>query len=133
MSFPLMCLCRAVNRCTNGVAVGFQLRSERNLGRGDDTAANDFQVICSNEVIVTGDGMDWGVWTGWRTCSPGRALCGIQSQFEASCGDECMYVNLFIIQTFYYDQNNFLSQYCCLPVVFLEYLGLIMAGKCYYV
>lgn len=95
---------RAVNRCSNGVAVGFQLRSERSLGSGDDTAANDFQVTCSDGAIVTGDGMAWGVWTGWRTCSPGRALCGIQSQFEGPCG-ECDDTAL----------NNIRMQCCTLP------------------
>ena len=72
----------SVQRCRNSaVAVGFQLRSEGKQ-RGDDTAANNLKLICSDNSVLTGDGMAWGDWTEQRLCDTGHALCGIQAQIE---------------------------------------------------
>jgi len=61
--------------------IGFELRSE---GIGvDNTAANNFRAICSNDVVVTGSGMGWGDWTGQLRCPTNHAICGLRTQVEA--------------------------------------------------
>lgn len=42
-------------------AVGFELRSEGDQGGfDDDTAANNFRLICSSLEVLNGHGMNWG-------------------------------------------------------------------------
>ncbi|XP_013403157.1 vitelline membrane outer layer protein 1-like [Lingula anatina] len=67
--------------------VGFRLKVEGNQGRGDDTAANDLELKCSNgKVISSSNGGSWGSWGMWRQCDRGHFICGLRVKFEASVG-----------------------------------------------
>lgn len=79
--------------CPNGLANGFELRSESfQGGRRDDTAAVDFNLICANNdgtsANIKGGGiLTWGEWeTTNRICPPGTAICGIRTQVEPPQG-----------------------------------------------
>jgi len=64
----------------------FNVRSERSLGRPDDTAANDVEMRCTNSQYLYGHGMSWGTWVGFRSCSHGAFLCGVQARIERPQG-----------------------------------------------
>ncbi|XP_037048432.1 uncharacterized protein LOC119082876 [Bradysia coprophila] len=79
--------------CPNGLGNGFELRSESSQGgRGDDTAAVDFNLICANNDgtsanIRGGEIVTFGEWrTTNRMCPPETAICGIRTQVERSQG-----------------------------------------------
>jgi len=66
-----------------GFVVGFQLRVEPPQGRGDDTAANNIQLMCSTgEVLVAAEGLDYGEWGEWRSGPRGMVVRGIRTQVE---------------------------------------------------
>ncbi|OWA51872.1 putative Vitelline membrane outer layer protein 1-like protein [Hypsibius exemplaris] len=77
-------------------AVGFQLRSEKDQGKGDDSAANNLRLLCGNiknpKNIYTmldqveGDGMQWGDWTAVQTCPEMHVMCGLKVQVEEQQG-----------------------------------------------
>jgi len=80
------------NSATSGI-IGFQLRSEKNRGRLDDTAANNLRIICADfgtpyvdTKLIEGDGTAWGDWTSVRLCNPGYAICGLKTQVEEDKG-----------------------------------------------
>jgi len=70
-------------------AVGFNLRSEKDQGWfADDTAANDFRMICSGGgVIDAGNGTPYGDWSDDLRCPRGTYVCGIQTQVEDEQGE----------------------------------------------
>ncbi|XP_030646397.1 vitelline membrane outer layer protein 1-like [Chanos chanos] len=72
--------------CPSGSLKSFDLRVERKLGDGDDTAANNIKFKCSGGAMLVGYGMSWGDWGGWSTeCFVGR-ICGIQTKVEQPQG-----------------------------------------------
>ena len=65
------------------LAVGFELKSESSLGAfGDDTAGNNVRLRCSDNSLLTGDGMSWGSWSGEQKCANTYAICAIRAQIE---------------------------------------------------
>ena len=74
-----------------GIATGFQLRSEKSQGSwSDDTAANNLRLYCNQnqntENSLQGDGMWNGDWTHAQHCFTKQAICGIQTQVETNHG-----------------------------------------------
>lgn len=72
-------------------ATAFELLSEPGQGGGpgplggDDTAANNLQLVCNRgvaESTLTGDGTRWGIWSGRQVCSVNFLICGIRTQVE---------------------------------------------------
>ena len=75
------------NYFCDGVATGFQLRSEGSQSVfADDTAANNLRLYCNgaDTDYIEGDGERFGDWTIPQKCSKKQAICGIQSQIEGS-------------------------------------------------
>ena len=66
------------------LAVGFELRSESSKGLGDDTAGNNIRLRCSDNTVLTGDGMSWGSWSGEQRCADTYAVCAIRAQIESA-------------------------------------------------
>lgn len=82
---------RGAKYCHNGIATGFELRSEPDQRGGDDVAAVDMAIICTNfdgntEWKVGGDVLSYGHWTGAQNCPPRTAVCGINTQVEEPQG-----------------------------------------------
>ncbi|ODM90918.1 Vitelline membrane outer layer protein 1 [Orchesella cincta] len=76
----------------DGVATGFQLRSEGSQGwASDDTAGNNLRLICNanSSTQIEGDGLDFGSWTTPQECNRKQGLCGYSSQIDhdLSSGD----------------------------------------------
>lgn len=71
--------------CSDGYLDSFQLRVESSQGKGDDTAANNMNVHCSNGDILHGDGTGWGNWGRWSSRCP-NGVCGIQVRMEGRQG-----------------------------------------------
>ncbi|ODM92215.1 Vitelline membrane outer layer protein 1 [Orchesella cincta] len=75
--------------CYPGFLNGFSLRAEDPQGSGDDTAANNIRLFCSNTPsYVEGDGLSFGNWSLDQLCLRDQAISGIQTQVEFSQGDE---------------------------------------------
>lgn len=77
--------------CSSGFATGFQLRSEPDLGSGDDGAASDLMLICSQldgttSRIVGGGVLTFGEYTPEQICPAETAICGIRTQIERDQG-----------------------------------------------
>ncbi|XP_063056400.1 vitelline membrane outer layer protein 1-like [Engraulis encrasicolus] len=51
----------------SGYLSSFKLRVESPQGRGDDTAANNIMFRCSDDSVLTGNGMSWGSWGEWSS------------------------------------------------------------------
>ena len=68
------------------LAVGFELRSEPAQGSSDDTAANNLRLRCSDNNVITGDGMFQGSWTGEQICDNTHAICALRAQIEPALG-----------------------------------------------
>jgi len=66
--------------------IGFQLRSESDQRKHDDTAANNLRVLCSDGQVIEGEGTAWGEWTQIQTCRKRQAICSLQTQVEMSLG-----------------------------------------------
>jgi len=62
-------------------AVGFELRSEGFTL--DITAANNLRILCSNDMVLQGNGQSWGDWTGELRCPRTMAICGLRNQVQA--------------------------------------------------
>ncbi|CAL8126766.1 unnamed protein product [Orchesella dallaii] len=76
----------------DGVATGFQLRSEKSQSWiADDTAGNNLRLICNanSSNVIESDGLDFGDWTAAQECFRKQALCGYSSQIDhdLSSGD----------------------------------------------
>jgi hypothetical protein len=74
--------------CDHGVLLGFQMNSQSYQESGDDTAANNVRIFCSNLKggFLEGDGYNWGKWTEPQKCLSKQAICGIQTQIEPYIG-----------------------------------------------
>lgn len=71
------------SRQCNSFVNGARMRVEGSQGSGDDTAANDVQMLCSTGgYIHAPGGTGWGGWGNWAQCPSGSAVCGISSRFE---------------------------------------------------
>lgn len=77
--------------CKRGFATGFQLRSEPSQGMGDDVAAVNLKLRCTdfNRKVYYASGeelTDWGKYTTEQVCPPNTAICGILTHVEDSQG-----------------------------------------------
>ncbi|XP_037026881.1 vitelline membrane outer layer protein 1-like [Bradysia coprophila] len=77
--------------CSSGFATGFQLRSEPDLGSGDDGAASDLMLVCANvdgttSKVVGGGVLTFGHYTAQQMCPRDTAMCGIRTQIEREQG-----------------------------------------------
>ncbi|CAH2272684.1 Hypothetical predicted protein [Pelobates cultripes] len=69
--------------CPYGYLMAFSLRVEGSQGQGDDTAANNIKLKCSDGSILEGNGLYWGTYGDWSSnCTMG--VCGIESKVEDS-------------------------------------------------
>jgi len=75
-----------IYQCDVGLVTGFQLQEELHEEKSDydDTAVNNVKIICSDPslLVLTGDGIDWGVWKSVQHCSSKQAVCGIQTRVD---------------------------------------------------
>jgi len=94
-----------LNRCQNGFN-GFMYQYEGAPGAGDDTAANNIALSCSNIMIVGGRSRnEWMIstksptlWGGWypngnpslERCPMGLVICGIQTRVQYSGDDTAL-------------------------------------------
>jgi len=80
-----------------GLATGFELRSEPSQGGGDDVAASNFRLYCSgpDRVHYVGEAntREWGSWTGLQKCPAGQAICGIVTQVEDPVGRDGQFLS----------------------------------------
>ncbi|XP_069805712.1 vitelline membrane outer layer protein 1 homolog [Dendropsophus ebraccatus] len=75
----------SVSWCPSGNLISFSLRVEKPQGDGDDTAANNVMMQCSDLTILTGNGGYWGDYGGWSAvCEQG--ICGIKTRVERGQG-----------------------------------------------
>jgi len=60
-----------------------QLQWEADQGDGDDSAANDLKLKCSNGdwLGVYGPGPGWGTWT-TKKCQEGQVICGLRTKVD---------------------------------------------------
>ncbi|XP_064587993.1 vitelline membrane outer layer protein 1-like isoform X2 [Zonotrichia leucophrys gambelii] len=69
--------------CPGGYLISFSLRTEKSQGAGDDTAANNIQLRCSDEAVLVGDGLSWGSFGPWtNSCK----ICGLQTKVDPPQG-----------------------------------------------
>jgi len=82
--------------CTEGLVVGFQLRSEAPQSKHDHSAANNLRVLCSDGQVIEGEGTPWGQWTPVQKCRKRQAVCSLQTQVETNqgAGDDSSLNNL---------------------------------------
>ncbi|XP_072000782.1 vitelline membrane outer layer protein 1 homolog [Engystomops pustulosus] len=74
-----------VSWCPSGHLMSFALQVEPKQGDGDDTAANNIMMQCSDHTVLTGKGGYWGTFSSWSgTCPSG--ICGIQTRVEGKQG-----------------------------------------------
>ncbi|XP_056425950.1 vitelline membrane outer layer protein 1 homolog isoform X1 [Hyla sarda] len=72
--------------CPSGHFISFSLRVEKPQGRGDDTAANNIRMKCSDGTIIEGKGGYWGEYGDWSgECAKG--ICGIRTRVEKPQGN----------------------------------------------
>jgi hypothetical protein len=83
----------AWNSCPNdGLALSFQLRSQKFQGEGsDDTAANDITLVCMDRegkgTVTETNGGTYGEWYyAGSLCPKSHAICGLKTQIEANQG-----------------------------------------------
>lgn len=79
---------RDIAFCANGsVMVGGSIRFEGNQRSGDDSAANDVKVRCSdgNDIQANG-GLTYGSWQSRSTCPTNSSVCGVKVRFEKGQG-----------------------------------------------
>ncbi len=77
--------------CSTGFATGFQLRSEPDLKSGDDGAAIDLTLFCTQtdgttSKMVGGEVLTFGDYTKEQHCPAATAICGIRTQIEREQG-----------------------------------------------
>ncbi|XP_069801097.1 vitelline membrane outer layer protein 1 homolog [Dendropsophus ebraccatus] len=71
--------------CPSGNLISFSLRVEKPQGDGDDTAANNIMMQCSDLTILTGNGGYWGDYGSWSGVCP-QGICGIITRVERGQG-----------------------------------------------
>ncbi|KAL5268349.1 hypothetical protein ACHWQZ_G002274 [Mnemiopsis leidyi] len=68
---------------------GADFKVESNQGGGDDTAANGLELVCaSGGSLFTSNMGSWGSWEGYKYCSSGQRICGIQTRVEPGQGGD---------------------------------------------
>ena len=92
---------------TDNPVVGFKVKFERSQGGGDDTAANDIDLYCQKDEIISAYvRSDWGSWSTWHRCPSGMAVTGLQTRVESQQGgDDNTALNGFLIYCDYYPGN----------------------------
>jgi hypothetical protein len=83
-------ICRSDDRPVppDGLITGFQLRVEKPLSVGDDTAANNIRVYCNYpglgvaEQTKEADGLTFGEWQDNRKCNSNQGICAVETQVE---------------------------------------------------
>ena len=74
--------------------VGFQLKTEKKQGQGDNTALNGIELQCAtigsnqNDSVLRGKVGNWGEWGRKYRCPSGSVLTGFQLRSEGEQGDE---------------------------------------------
>lgn len=76
--------------CGSGhFAVGFRSKVEPELGKGDDTAMNGIELICSNQKKITSSVGPWGNWAqSFSLCPNGNFLIGFEIKMERTVHKE---------------------------------------------
>ncbi|CAH2272686.1 Hypothetical predicted protein [Pelobates cultripes] len=75
----------SIHWCLRGFIVAFTLRIEEYKTVGDNTAANNINVMCSEGEYLEGEGMIWGSYGAWSNrCHNG--ICGIQTRVQENQG-----------------------------------------------
>ncbi|XP_056425631.1 vitelline membrane outer layer protein 1 homolog [Hyla sarda] len=70
----------SISWCPSGNLISFSLKVE-DIQLGDDTAANNIMMACSDEDILEGNGERWGSYDNWsEDCLDG--ICGIRTKVE---------------------------------------------------
>ncbi|XP_046461608.1 vitelline membrane outer layer protein 1-like [Daphnia pulex] len=76
-----------VEHCPEGErATGFSLKTEREQGRGDDTALNAIALICTSGRMITSTQGPWGNWGGRFVCQSGSYITSCQLRVEPPQG-----------------------------------------------
>ena len=75
-------------QCSAGFT-GADFKVEGKQGGGDDTAANALELVCASggSRFVSNNGV-WGSWEGYKYCSTGQRICGIQTRVEPAQGGD---------------------------------------------
>ncbi|GLC34633.1 Vitelline membrane outer layer protein 1 [Pleodorina starrii] len=96
----------ATTSCASGAhIIGARLRLEAQQGKGDDTAANSIEFMCSNYKTISQGAGSWGDWGAWVYCPTDSYVCGAQARFESGqqgSGDDTAF--------------NGLRLQCCTPM-----------------
>ncbi|XP_075703427.1 vitelline membrane outer layer protein 1 homolog [Rhinoderma darwinii] len=74
-----------VSWCPTGNFISFTLKVEKPQGDGDDTAANNLMMQCSDYRAIKGNGGTWGNYGGWSGVCP-NGICGIKTKVEERQG-----------------------------------------------
>ena len=75
-------------QCSAGFT-GADFKVEGKQGGGDDTAANALELVCaSGGSRFVGNNGAWGRWEGYKYCSTGQRICGIQTRVEPAQGGD---------------------------------------------
>ncbi|XP_063589397.1 vitelline membrane outer layer protein 1 homolog isoform X1 [Penaeus indicus] len=95
-----------MRHCSTGFATGMRANVLESQGIfGDDVAVENVELACDDgKEVITGvieeAKIPYGEWSLWSRCSPGSAVCGIQTRFENSgLGDDAGVTDV--------------SMYCC--------------------
>ncbi|XP_075061816.1 vitelline membrane outer layer protein 1-like [Mixophyes fleayi] len=74
-----------IHLCNNGCIEAYQLKVESSQDDGDDTAANNIKIQCSNGQKLEAVGGSWGTYGSWsKVCE--YCVCGIRSKVEPPRG-----------------------------------------------
>ena len=66
---------------------GVQYKSEAHIS-GDDTAGNTVNMVCTDGIVLEGNGGKWGTWTDIVSCPFNTAICGIKTKVEMPQGSK---------------------------------------------
>ncbi len=73
----------------NNYVIGGRIRVEAPQGSGDDTGANDVQLLCSSgSSINPGGAHTYGDWGPWTSCPSDSAVCGLSVRVEGPQGSD---------------------------------------------
>ncbi|XP_056425035.1 vitelline membrane outer layer protein 1 homolog isoform X2 [Hyla sarda] len=73
----------SISWCPRGIIISFSLKVEKRQVFGDDTAANNIKMACSDPTTLEGKGGPWGTYGNWSgVCAKG--FCGIRTKVENS-------------------------------------------------
>ncbi|XP_075061815.1 vitelline membrane outer layer protein 1 homolog [Mixophyes fleayi] len=72
--------------CSHGYIEAYQLKVEPYRGNGDDTAANNIKIQCSNGQTLEAAGGPWGTYGSWSNACE-YEVCGIRTKVEPYQGE----------------------------------------------